>query len=65
MFLPPPQSRADNEPPTAAYVQIVAASDVLSNRRVFRAPPLEVQPPLADVAKWLVSQRTLPFEPGD
>ncbi len=36
------------EPP--ALVRVIAREDVLWNRPVFKAPPLNVRPPLQDVA---------------
>lgn len=67
MLAPTPlsQTAADRGPPEAAYVRTLSSTDPLWDRPVFRAPPLEVQPPLEDVADWLVSQRTPPFERAD
>ena len=46
MHLPPPfvRPQAATEPP--ALVRIVSREDVLWNRPVFKAPPLNVQPPV-------------------
>ncbi|MBI5769977.1 MAG: hypothetical protein HZA93_19535 [Verrucomicrobia bacterium] len=48
MHLPPPTVRpsAATEPP--ALVRVVTRADVLWNRPVFRAPPLEVHPPAVE-----------------
>jgi hypothetical protein len=35
------------DPP--AFVRVVSRSDVAWNRRVFRAPPLEVPPPVVSI----------------
>lgn len=48
MHLPFARPQLPVEPP--ALVCIVAREDVQWNRPIFKAPPLEVQPPLADVA---------------
>ena len=50
MHLPPPFVRPSlaTEPP--ALVRVVAREDVQWNRPIFKAPPLVVRPPLADVA---------------
>jgi len=50
MHLPPPFVRPSfaTEPP--ALVRMIAREDVQWNRPVFKAPPLVVRPPLADVA---------------
>ena len=65
MLTPTPHNPSEGAPPDSAIVRVVTASDVQWNRRVFRAPPLDVQPPLDDVAAWLVSQRTLPLDRAD
>ena len=50
MHLPLPFVRPQiaTEPP--ALVRVIAREDVQWNRPVFKAPPLQVRPPLADVA---------------
>ena len=48
MHLPPPVVRPQiaTEPP--ALVRVVSREDVLWNRPIFRAPPLNVRPPVLD-----------------
>jgi hypothetical protein len=50
MHLPPPNLRPSvaTEPP--ALVRVLTRADVLWNRPVFRAPPLNVRPPAIDGA---------------
>jgi hypothetical protein len=43
-------SQPDEAP--SAIVRLVTREDVLWNRPVFRAPPLTVVPPLADIAEF-------------
>jgi len=57
MHLPLPFIRphAATEPP--ALVRVVAREDVQWDRPVFKAPPLHVEPPLADLASFGVEVR--------
>ncbi len=50
MPLPIPFSRPPVAPEPPALVRLVTREDVMWNRPVFKAPPLEVRPPLEDVA---------------
>jgi hypothetical protein len=40
----------DVSPPPAAIVRTITREDVLWNRRIFKAPPLKVKPPVVDLA---------------
>ena len=48
MHLPPPfvYPQTATEPP--ALVRVLSREDVLWNRRIFKAPPLNVRPPVLD-----------------
>jgi hypothetical protein len=48
-----PFSRPDDAPPVPAIVRNVMAQSLTWNRPVFKAPPLEVEPPMADVADFI------------
>jgi hypothetical protein len=48
-----PFSRPDDAPPVPAIVRNVMAQSLTWNRPVFKAPPLEVEPPIADVASFI------------
>jgi hypothetical protein len=48
-----PFSRQDDAPPVPAIVRNVLAQSLTWNRPVFKAPPLEVEPPIADVASLI------------
>ena len=52
MHLPPPTVRpqAATEPP--ALVRVLSREDVMWNRRIFRAPPLNVRPPVFDASEF-------------
>lgn len=50
MLLPPPFIRPQSATEPPALVRVVAREDAMWNRWIFKAPPLRVQPPLADVA---------------
>jgi hypothetical protein len=52
MLFSTPFSRPDDPPPIPAIVRNVAAQRLLGDRPVFKAPPLEVRPPIADVASF-------------
>jgi hypothetical protein len=47
-----PFSRPDDPPPIPAIVRNVAAQHLTWNRPIFKAPPLQVEPPIADVASF-------------
>lgn len=49
MYLPPPIIRPQIAPEPPALVRVLTRDDLHWNRPVFKAPPLNVQPPLADV----------------
>ncbi len=55
MHLPPPFVRPQpaTEPP--ALVRVVSREDVLWNRPIFRAPPLDVRPPVFDLSAFSFS----------
>jgi hypothetical protein len=53
MFTPPIFSRAEDAPQVQAIVRVDPAEYYLWSRPTFKAPPLEVQPPLADVADFV------------
>ena len=61
MYLPPPfvRPQAATEPP--ALVRVVSREDVLWNRPVFKAPPLNVRPPVIDAKVFASAAAT--FEP--
>lgn len=48
MHLPIPFTRPPTAPEPPALVRVVLREDVLWNRPVFKAPPLQVQPPVFD-----------------
>jgi len=52
MHLPPPfvVPQAATEPP--ALVRVMSREDVMWNRRVFKAPPLRVRPPVIDATAF-------------
>jgi hypothetical protein len=50
MDFPIPNFHPKSEPEPAAMVRTVAREDVLWNRPVFKAPPLELHPQAFDVA---------------
>lgn len=52
-FTPPPLTR---EPPALVRV-VVSHADVTWDRPVFKAPPLDVRPPLDDVAALAAERR--------
>jgi hypothetical protein len=52
MFTPIPFSRSESSAPVAAIVRTVPEQHVTWNRPVFKAPPLVVKPPVADVADF-------------
>ncbi len=56
MHLPPPFIRPQlpTEPPALVHV-VSAREDVLWNRPVFKAPPLNVRPPVIDLAGFTSS----------
>lgn len=49
----------DHQPPanTSAIVRHLAREDVMWNRPVFKAPPLNVVPPFADISKLVLDIR--------
>lgn len=55
MYLPPPFDRPEpaTEPP--ALVRVLTREEIHWNRPLFKAPPLNVKPPTADV-KLLASE---------
>jgi hypothetical protein len=59
MLFSVPFSRPNDPPPIPAIVRNVAAQRPASNRPVFKAPPLEVQPPIADVANFTAEMAKL------
>lgn len=56
MHLPVPM---DHQAPaeTPAIVRVLAREDLTWNRPVFKAPPLNVVPPIADISKLVLSIR--------
>ena len=56
MHLPVPM---DHQTPanTPAIVRVMAREDVVRNRPVFKAPPLEVVPPIADISELVQAIR--------
>ena len=48
MHLPPPFIRPQSATEPPALVRVVARADVMWDRPVFRAPPLQVRPPVVD-----------------
>jgi hypothetical protein len=48
MHLPIPNLQPERSPEPPAMVHVVSREDVLWNRWVFKAPPLEVTPPKVD-----------------
>lgn len=56
MIIPVPYSRPPAAPEPPALVRVVTREDVTWARPVFKAPPLRVQPPLADVAAFLADR---------
>lgn len=61
MYLPPPfiRPQAATEPP--ALVRVVSREDVLWNRPVFKAPPLNVKPPVIEAKMFALA--AAPFAP--
>jgi hypothetical protein len=54
MFFSPPNSRPDDPPSIPAIVRSMAMPHLTWNDRpVFKAPPLQVEPPMADVASFI------------
>lgn len=54
MFFSPPNSRPDDPPPIPAIVRSMVTQHLTWNDRpVFKAPPLKVEPPIADVADFI------------
>jgi len=53
-------TRPEDTPQGQAIVRVDPAEYFLWNRPIFRAPPLEVEPPIADVADFVAgfSKRT-------
>lgn len=49
MHLPIPYLRPERTPEPPAMVSHVSRSDVMWNRPVFKAPPLEITPPPLDM----------------
>jgi hypothetical protein len=49
MYLPPPIIRPQVTPEPPALVRVMTREDLHWNRPMFKAPPLEVKPPIADV----------------
>ncbi len=45
MHFPPPDLPPERTPEPPALVSVVARSDVMWNRPIFKAPPLVVNPP--------------------
>ncbi len=59
MLLPTPFSRQDAPPLAPAIVSAAQAFGATWNRPVFKAPPLEVQPPIADVLRFTAEMARL------
>jgi|GEM_PF-2763720 len=60
MNFPTPFIRPPIAPEPAALVRVVSPGEVVWNRpdgHVFKAPPLQVRPPLADVAALAAERR--------
>ena len=54
MFTPAIYNRpAEEAPQVQAFARVDPAEYFLWNRPIFKAPPLEVQPPMADVADFI------------
>ncbi len=56
MHLPPPM---DHQTPAnaPAIVRVLAREDVVWNRPVFKAPPLEIVPPIGDISELVLAIR--------
>ncbi len=50
MFMPVPQPRPSHAPEPPALVHVIARSDLMWNRPLFKAPPLVVRVPKIDTA---------------
>lgn len=57
MHLPIPITPPPLANPPPALVRVVSHADVTWNRPIFKAPPLNVRPPLADVAALAAERR--------
>jgi hypothetical protein len=53
MHLPPPFIRPQTEPEPPALVRVLTREEIHWNRPLFKAPPLEIQPPVADVLSFV------------
>jgi hypothetical protein len=53
MFTPPIFNRPEDAPQVQAVARVDPAEYFLWNRPVFKAPPLDVRPPMADVADFV------------
>jgi hypothetical protein len=61
MHLPPPfvYPQSTNEPP--ALVRVMDRREVMWNRPTFKAPPLQIDPPVGDVAQLTAALRKAEF----
>lgn len=57
MPLPVPIHHSQPAEAPSAIVRVLKREDIHWNRPVFRAPPLNVAPPLADIAEFIRSVR--------
>lgn len=57
MHLPPPISfhPADAQPP--AMVRVIERAEIHWNRPVFKAPPLDIAPPISDLVSFIEGRR--------
>jgi hypothetical protein len=53
MHLPPPFVRPQTATEPPALVRVLTREEIHWNRPLFKAPPLEVQPPIADVMSFV------------
>lgn len=53
MHLPPPFVRPQTAAEPPALVRVLTREEIHWNRPLFKAPPLEVQPPIADVMSFV------------
>jgi hypothetical protein len=53
MHLPPPFVRPETNTEPPALVRVLTREEIHWNRPLFKAPPLEVQPPTKDVMSFV------------
>jgi hypothetical protein len=64
MYLPPPFVRPDSATEPPALVRVLTREEIHWNRPLFKAPPLEVEPPIADVMSLIADIRRVERRPA-